>query len=167
MIVRSVKKATYTYVFKRIKTSDIVELLRLFHANSLLIEIINMRTESAFCKNIQSRKINYATSSCLPTGTYTDMIIPLSNCENYSDIIDEIIESDPETLIFYLTDSSLEQFLYSCRKTSIDKLISRQVSSFIMEIMFCENTVLISYDAELYSNPDLTSKIDGVLAQVL
>ena len=165
IIVKSVKKVACSYVFKRIMARDIVELINLFHAKNLFIEIINIRTESTFCENIRSRKINYVTSSCFPVGTYVDIIIPQSISENYSCIIEEIIESDPETLLFYLTDSSFEQFLYCCGKTSIDKLVSKQVSSFIMEIIFSENTVLISYNAELYNHSDLASKIDGIMAE--
>ena len=93
------------------------------------------------------------------------MDIIISNCigENFTSILDEIIDNNPEIFLLYFTDLSFENFLYYKSKISNDKIIRNQVCACVFEIMLVENAFLISFNSELFYHPNLRLKIDQIL----
>ena len=159
-----VKQISRNYGYIDYKSSDVLKLLELFGAENYYVEIIGIRVDSPFYRDIQSKKINYVPSICFPSDEYVDIIISEFYKESLTDVLDEAVSSNPEKLVFHLTDLPFEQFLYSGfdKHFTFSQEISKRLTTCVFEILFDENSFAVTYNAEAHSHPGLLSKIDHV-----
>lgn len=160
---KRIKRASCAYGFEKIKSEDIIKLSELFQAENVFMEIINLEKDSSFYRSMQSRKNEHVLFSNSSSKAYADIFISKCFGENFTDMLDEIIDSRPEILCFYFTDLSLENFLYNNSKIFADKMITKQIAVCVFSIMFDENTFLISYNSDLFGQSDFLSKMDEIL----
>lgn len=161
--MKRVKKVSRAYVYEKLKSNDIIKLLGLFHVENVFFEIINIEKDSSFYKAMQSRKNEHVLFPNPSSKTYADIFISECLGENFSDMLDEIINSNPESLVFYLTDLPLEDFLRHNRHCD---LITKQISACVFEIMFDESTFVISFNSDLLHQSDVVSKMDEIFMRV-
>lgn len=106
-----IKRVGRTYAFGKMRSGDIIELLELFQTKNIFMEVIKIETDSRFYKSIEEKQEENVIFSCPPIERYTDIFIPVCSREGLAERIDEIIDNDPEMLIFDLTNLSLEEFM--------------------------------------------------------
>ena len=159
-----VKQISRNYGYTDFKSSDVLKLMELFNAKNYYVEIIDIKVDSPFCKDIQSKKIKYVPSICFPSDEYVDIIISELYEESLTDVLDEAVSSNPGILKFHITDLPFEQFLYSSfdKHFTFSQEISKRLTTCVFEILFDENSFAVTYNAEAHSHPGLLSKIDHV-----
>lgn len=157
-----VSKISRAYQYESVHSSDILKLAKLFPSENIFIEIINIKADSSFCEKIKSQKEKFIFS-LNSSKIYTDIFITESLKEDFSDLLNEIIQNTPEMLLLYFTDLQLEHFLYNSKRSSDDKMIEKHVSACVFEIIFEENTFLISYNSKVFNDLNLIPKIDKIL----
>lgn len=163
--MKSANKFSRAYVFERVRPGVIIELLGLFKVENVFMEIFNIEKDSAFYKSIKDREDEYVLLSKHSLKSYASIFITENFREEKIGILEEIIDSRPEILTFYLTDLPLEDFLCLCRgrKNFDDKIIETKIAACVFEIMFDENTFSVTLDKELLRRSDLMPKIDEIL----
>jgi len=146
------------------KSSEIMELLRLFHAENIHIELSAVETYSPLCQSFENRSIKHVMLTGLPPeeDEYCDIIITEHFGENLVELFDEIIESNPRSLIIYPADSSFEQILYHFDKYHSLNKGQKPISSYILVISFDESYFTVTFDTELYSKTEMVSIIEKV-----
>ena len=161
------KMVNWCYVYEELKSSGIIEVLRLFHAKNCLIELFCVKTDSYFFKNLQNSKIKYVSYPRLSSKTYAYTSIIISEClgEDLASLLDEIIENTPKAFSLYLTELSLEQFLYCNSKFSIPRIVQRRIADCIITIQFDKNHFCIDFNAELFCQSDLMPKLNRLFIQ--
>lgn len=161
--MKRVKKASRAYVYEKLKPNDIIKLSGLFPVENVFMEIINVEKDSSFYKAMEGRKNEHVLFSNPSSKKYADIFISECLGENFSDMLDEIINSNPESLVFYLTDLPLEDFLRHNRHCD---LVTKQIAVCVFEIMFDENTFVISFNSDLLHQSDVVSKMDEIFMKV-
>lgn len=165
-VMKCKKRVSRAYAYEEAAAEDIIKLLGLFHVENIFIEVINMKKDSDFYKSIQSGKNKHVLFSNPSSKEYADIFIPGCPDGGFTDILDEIIESSPEILIFYLTDLPLEDFLSYNREASRDKMITEQISACVFEILFDENTCSISFASDLLYQSDFIAEMDEIFRNI-
>lgn len=158
------KKVSLSYVCEKVKPSGLADLLSEFNVEKFFIEIINMKAENTLCNKLKSDSIEYRTSRS-SNQTYIDILISYVPDRMFTSTLEEIIGSDPETLIFYVTKMPFYQFLHSIKKTANDRIVAQGICDCIFEIMFDEKALLITYNAELYGRHDLILRIEEIVCK--
>ena len=161
--MKPTKKIALSYGLKKASSNEINKLLNLFSAKNIFIEIINISSKSDFYNSINNSDIEYMSSSVSNKvdKPYIDIFIFSYLEENFLCMIDRIIESKPEELIFYCTNLSTEQFLDI--QKSINMLIKQQLSDCVLEFMFDENVLSISYNPEQYNQQNMSALVSNIL----
>lgn len=155
--MKRIRSFNRSYVFEIVKSDEIIRLLSLFGVKNVFMEIFNIEKDSTFYKNIQSRKNEDVLLSNSFSETYADIFISKCFGEKFRDVLDEIIESKPEILAFYLTDLTLEDFLcHNRRILSGNQMITKQIAVCVIEIMFDENAFVIACKSDLAHQFDLS-----------
>lgn len=160
------KKFCKAYVFEKVRSNEIIKLLSLFPVKNVFMEINNIEKNSSFYNNMLNRKGEKGLFLDLSSKDYADIFIAKRFDENFTDILDEIIESNPEILAFYLTDLSLEEFLYHKGKTREGRLITEKVAVCVFELLFDENTFIICFDSDLFHQSDLKPMIEEIFMEI-
>lgn len=155
---------TLSYGRGNLSSNDMLRLLELFQAKNIFIEIVNLNRESHFYKGLRNGNVKYTSSSLLNASLnpYADIFISKYPESQLVNILDQIIQSNPESLLFYSTDLSFAQFLQ--QKKSNDTIVARRVSDCVLEIMFDENVLLISFHSERYHSEHIIPKIENIMA---
>lgn len=149
------------YGYDRLDSSEIVEVLKLFHAKNFLVEAIDIRTDSCLFKYLQNRRINYVACPKPLSKMYTDIIFSECFDETVIDMLDEIIESCPRIFSLYFTDLSLEQFLYCASMASL--IVQAGIAVCAVNIEFEKDIFNVYFNAEVFCQADLISEIDHIL----
>ena len=158
---KSWKRASLSYTYRKVKASDIVELLSLFNAENIFIKNVNVETDNAFYKSMKEKGTEHARSPNSLVETHTNITILDCIRDKISGVFEETLRSKPEMLIIYVADLSLKQFLYCTRESSDSEAVMKRVSDCVFEIKFDKNTFSLTFNAESFCLSDLEQKIDN------
>ncbi|MCM1187249.1 MAG: hypothetical protein NC345_12035 [Lachnospira sp.] len=153
-------EVTRTYGYGKPRSNDIIQLLKLFHAEKLVIEISDVSMNSTFGKGIQEKKNVLFTETA---GKWMSIVMFGHFDGNFANLLDEIIDDNPGDISLYLTDLSLEEVLSYCYTWAVRKV--RTKYSFCkcdFAIMLDESVFMIHYDSEEFKQSDLILKIDEI-----
>jgi len=156
------EEASLCYEYDKLRSSDLKSVLSLFEAKSLIVELIDIRTDSRIINNLQSRSIEYISWQNPSSETYVDIVFEEHFDEGFSEILDEIIESHPKTLILCSTNLSLGQFLYHANRNPLP--VQAGVTACVISIEFESNSFSVFFNTELFSQSEIIPGIDHALA---
>lgn len=157
-----IKKCGRTYVFERDNTDDIIKLLKMFDAREIFVEIGDICADSTFCQNAIYKKGKYVVSGSSDRD-YMDIVIAANINEDFPDILNEIMDGEPDIVSFNLTDLSWENFTYYIQKIYAYRTIEIGISYFVVEVIPDENVLGVVFNAELFSPHDLIPRVEAIL----
>ena len=148
------------------KSPVIMQLLQLFQADYLWIEIIDVETISPFCQSLKNSNVKHVILTDLSPekGEYSNIVITEHFSENLVELLDKILECEPDTVWIEPAISSFEQTFYHANKLHNTEMIPKQISSFGLEISFYESYFYISFNTEKFSKSEMVPKIKKIFA---
>jgi len=155
------EEASLCYEYDKLRSSDLISVLSLLEAKSLIVELIDIRTDSCIIKNLQSRSVEYISWPNPSSETNVDIVFEEHFDEGFSEILDAIIESHPKTLIICSTNLPFAQFLYHAKSNPL--LIQAGVAACIVSVDFGEKNLYVFFNTELFSQSEIVPRIDSAL----
>jgi len=151
------EEASLCFEYDKLKSSNIIEVLRLLQADDLIIELIGVGTNSSLLKNLQSWKTDYASRTRTTPEIDIDIIFAKRFNNKFTDMLDEIIENHPRILTLCSTNLSLGQFLHHANRKPL--LVQAGVVACVVSIEFESNSFSVFFNTELFSQPEISQSL--------
>lgn len=168
---RRTKEFNAAFVFDK-STSDLAailtELLCLFHADNLIFKISGLGTNGSLYRKIVNsdlRFVVYPNYELEPQG-YARALIQCSVSQALQFFMEEITLDNPGHITFYLTDLSLEQFLYNRRtQYNLDVPKVHNVGCTIT-IVLDESYIDVTFDTDLFNKSDIFKNLKQAVNRI-
>ena len=157
------KTTSYSFGYGEFRATDVTRLLALFEAGSFIIEIYNIGHASEYVGSLENSKLEYLVSSKSSKDAFVDVLVAKRGYDDLPELLEEIVQSDPEALYIYLTDMPIEQLDYCKQNLSSSELISIMDADCTIEVLLYENALLVSYKTELYDSSMVKQHIEEIL----
>lgn len=159
---KRISRAYRAYGYGQCRVDDIIKLLELFHAETVYIEIIDIRADGAFCKRMLPQKGEYVLFSDASAKNTMDVIFSEKAGGNCAKLLSEIIDGEPEIVSLYLSELPLKDFINQKNKTP-DTLIAKQAANCVIDIMLYECVLSVSFNTGLFHKSDYIPKLDEIV----
>lgn len=144
--------------------SVLMELLGLFHADKLILEITGLETDGSIFKVMSANDIQHLAypDPLLGIQNHTRVFVSSSFDNSFADLLAEIIKCNPGYFTLHLTDLSLEQFLYAKRTMHNLEVVKPRNAACVITTVLDESYIEVTFDTDSFSKSELVPEIKYV-----
>ena len=155
-------KKSCCYGYGKPETQTLIKLMKMTGIQNVYAEIICTKNNSDLCQEMQANNGRYGLYQEQVSDIYTNFLWVDCLSEENESILNKVIESEPEIIIFYFSEQSIiigmdmDTFSYT-------KCMDDFLWECVFEIGLDENYFCVSFNSKRFLSKKFISEIESVI----
>lgn len=155
-------KKSCCYGYGKPETQTLIKLVKITGIQNVYTEIICAKNTSGLCQEMQESNGRYGLYQEQVSDIYTNFLWVDCLAEYNESILDKVIESEPEIIIFYFSDQPIISSI-DIDAFSYTKCMDNYVWECVFEIGLDENYFCASFNSERFLAKKFISELERVI----
>jgi len=159
-------KKSYSYGYTKTSSQPFIKLMKMTGIQNVYAEIICAKNNSSLCREMENNNGRYGLYRGQSDDIYTDYLWVncLTKCDE--NLLDKVIESEPEIVTFYFSEKSIIDDRDNLEIFAYTKNMDEFIWECVFEIGLDEDYFSVSFNSRRFSPKKFISEIENVICAI-